>query len=98
MAFCCWRSSIRNTKHVGEKQLYLSNGGWIVGTPDTWDQTYVITFSGNTYVQNDNRFIMTGGERQSLMPYSLTAEAIKADLEFFLGDKEAVIFENSVAY
>lgn len=83
---------------VKNNVFYLSNGGWIVGTPDTWDQTYVITFSGNTYVQNDNRFIMTGGDKQSLMPYSPTAEAIKADLEFFLGDKEAVIFENSVAY
>ena len=94
----CKNTVIRGNVVEKSAVIHLKKSEWIIGTPDTWDQTYVITFSGNTYVQNDNRFIMTGGEGQRLMPDILTAEAIKADLEFFLGDKDAVIFETSVAY
>lgn len=77
--------------------FYLSNGGMIVGAPDIRDQANTITFSGNTYVQNDNRFIVTVGDNQSAMPNSLTVEAIKEDLEYFLGDEDAVVFATSVA-
>ena len=87
-------SEIKNML-VKNNVFYLSNDGWIIQTPDMWDQTYVITFSGNTYVQNDNRFILVT-QGQSAMPNSLTAEEIKADLEYLLGDREAVVFATSV--
>lgn len=77
---------------VKDNVFYLSNGGYLVHVPDMYERLCDVTFSGNTYVQNDNRKILSN----EMSKNSLTVGAIQLDIERFLGDKKAVVLPPSV--
>lgn len=73
---------------VSNNVFYLSNGESLIHMGDISGTT----FSGNTYVQGDNRKIIA----RNLLTQRLTVEEIKAGIAEILGDTTAKVFAPSV--
>lgn len=77
---------------VKDNVFYLTNGGYLVHVPDMQERLCDVTFSGNTYVQSDNRKILS----HEISKNSLTVGAIQKDIGRFLDDKKAIVLPPSV--